>query len=159
MGRPRKPTAVKKLQGTLEKRRTVADEWTPPVGAPVMPEHLGPDGRRQWRLVVPILVGAGLVSPGDAGTLEAFCEAYQEWRDAARQVKAEGLIIATEYGPKQHPAYKTVLDARGQCMQYAARFGLDPASRSRISVPKPKVDEDKAEALLFGDLKVVAGGK
>lgn len=156
MARPRKPTKVKKLQGTLRKHR-IRDEWEPPVGAPPMPEHFGADARRQWRLVMPVLLQAGLITTTDASTLEAFCEAYQEWKDAARIIAKEGqLVEVPPYGQKAHPAVKILNDARAQCMSYAQRFGLDPASRSRIAAPPAKETKDETKDFLFaGGLKVI----
>lgn len=155
MARPRKPTKIKALQGTLRKSR-IRPEWEPPTGAPPMPEHFGADARRQWQLVLPVLLSAGLVTTTDASTLEAFCEAYQDWKSAAKLVAKEGQIIDTPFGQKAHPAVKVLNDARAQCMSYAQRFGLDPASRSRIQVPKPKETKDETKDFLFADgLQVV----
>ena len=154
MARPRKPTALKKLRGTLRKCRVNPNEWTPPVGAPEMPATFKRDARREWLRVVPMLLDAGLISNYDGSTLEAYCEAYQEWKDAARIVAKEGIVVAG--GP--HPALKVVLASREQCMKYAQRFGLDPQSRSKIDAPK-KEATDPDEEKLFGQLQVVTGGK
>jgi P27 family predicted phage terminase small subunit len=160
MGRPRKPTRLKKLQGTLQPCRTPKNEWTPPVGAPPMPAHFKGDAAREWQRVVPILLAAGLVSACDGSTLEAYCETYARWKDAARTVTKEGQVIDTPFGAKAHPAVKIENDARSQCMSYAQRFGLDPASRSRISTPAPKDTKDQAKEFLFSaGLQVVPGGK
>ena len=94
MARPRKPTALKKLRGTLRKCRVNPNEWTPPVGAPEMPATFKRDARREWLRVVPMLLDAGLISNYDGSTLEAYCEAYQEWKDAARIVAKEGIVVA-----------------------------------------------------------------
>ena len=158
-GRPRKPTKLKKLQGTLQKCRATKDEWQPPAGTPPMPAHFGADARREWQRVVPLLLDAGLVTLADGSTLEAYCESYQRWKDAARLVTKEGQVVDTPFGPKAHPAVKIEQAERLQCMKYAERFGLDPSSRSRLSVQKPKETKDVAEEQLFGPLKVVAGGK
>ena len=121
-----------------------------------MPAHFGADAKRQWRLVLPVLLNAGLVTTTDASTLEAFCEAYQDWKDAAAVIRKEGQIIDTPFGAKANPAVKIQNDARAQCMTYAQRFGLDPASRSRIAVPKQKETKDETKDFLFaGGLKVI----
>ncbi len=151
MARPRKPTRLKKLQGTLQKCRVNPNEWTPPVGAPEMPATFKRDARREWMRVVPMLLDAGLISHYDGSTLEAYCEAYQEWKDAARIVAKEGLLD----GSKAHAAVKVLNDARAQCMTYAQRFGFDPVSRSRISAPKKETKDPTLEFLKAGGIRVV----
>ncbi|MFZ1851274.1 MAG: phage terminase small subunit P27 family [Nitrosomonas sp.] len=148
MARPRKPTALKKLRGTLRKCRVNPNEWTPPVGAPEMPASFKHDARREWLRVVPMLLDAGLISHYDGSTLEAYCEAYQEWKDAARTVAKEGQLIAGGV----HPAMKIVIASREQCMKYAQRFGLDPQSRSKISAPKKEQKDATKDFLLGGGI-------
>ena len=150
MARPRKPTQLKKLRGTLRKCRVNPAEWTPPVGAPEMPATFKRDARREWMRVVPMLLGAGLISHYDGSTLEAYCEAYQEWKDAARTIAKEGQLVAGGV----HPAMKIVIASREQCMKYAQRFGFDPASRSKIVAPKKEAKDDTAD-FMFKPLAVV----
>ena len=153
-GRPPKPTALKKLQGTLKKSRVNINEWKPPAGAPKMPAHFKGHAAREWRRVVPMLLDAGLLTLADAPTLEAYCETYARWKDAAAIVDAEGLVVEAKQGPVPHPAVNIEKAARKDCMEFAQRFGFDPSSRSKLAAPK-KESKDQTQDFLFTGLQVV----
>jgi P27 family predicted phage terminase small subunit len=159
-GRPHKPTALKKLAGTLRKDRTNRQEWIPPAGAPTMPEGLDAVARAEWRKAVELLLPAGLLTLADGRILESYCRAVSRARAAAAVVETEGLTVETQQGCQAHPATGIEHRAWEAANRYGERLGLDPSSRSKLRVPeKPKADPDE-DFLSRGrpPLTVVRGG-
>ncbi len=83
-GRPRKPTALKQLQGTYRPDRANASEAFP--DAPLSldpPPFLSGRAKDKWHDVAPMLARNGLLTEADTDTLGVYC---QTW---ARYVEAE----------------------------------------------------------------------
>jgi P27 family predicted phage terminase small subunit len=162
-GRPRKPTAQKKLQGTYRPDRAVRNELTLPAGMPPCPAWLNAEARAEWERVVPTLFAAGALSALDGGRLADYCAAHSLAVEATQLYQDEGIVVDSPQGQKAHPAVGTAKDARAQARQLAGEFGLTPAGRSRVSAPpKPGEGEAEIEEDLFGkpaSLAVVQGGK
>jgi P27 family predicted phage terminase small subunit len=147
-GRPPKPTAQHKLEGTFRPDRVPAHTFTPELGAPARPEWLDAEGRREWDRVVPVLVKAGVLAPVDGGRLADYCAAHSLAVRASRKYQREGLMVKPDYGPKvTHPMIKIAREARAQANRLGIEFGLTPASRSRLDAPPPVVHDEVAEFL------------
>jgi P27 family predicted phage terminase small subunit len=158
-GRPRKPTKLKKAQGTLQKCRTLPNEWTPPPGAPPEPADLDKVGRKEWRRVVEELTTAGVLTKIDASMLEGYCSMFSQALTYRALAQAEP-IIASFTGPKVNPAAEMARKSWALARQFAAEFGMTPAARSRVAAAGKDDDDEEDNAFLFGGgLKVVNGGK
>lgn len=68
---------------------------------PRAPEHLPDAAAAVWREVV---AEHHLLEPVDRVALEAYCTTVVRYRDAARKVADEGLVVAGARGPIVHPA-------------------------------------------------------
>jgi len=155
-GRPRKPTALKRIQGTLRKDRSKPREWIPPAGAPAMPKTLDARAREVWRECVGLLEPAGILTKADGGALADYCRALSRADAADVLVAKEGLTCATAEGIKAHPAVGIARRERDAATRLRALFGLDPSSRARLSVPeKPKADATEDFLFRGPALKVV----
>src|SRR5208283_4087750 len=89
MGRPRKPTALRLLEGRRGKDKLLATVEAP-LGVPRPPAHLKGLARKLWNHLAPQLDALRLLSRIDGPNLEGLCVAY------ARAVGAD-LVIA-EHG-------------------------------------------------------------
>lgn len=152
-GRPPKPTVLKLLAGNPGKRAINHAEPKPEKakkGSRRVPAWLSPDGKREWKRVVPELERLGLLTKIDDGALEGMCAAYARALDADRHVKSGGLTIMTEKGfVLQNPAVAIARLSWTQYRQFASEFGLTPGSRTRIRIDeKPPADPDSD--FLFG---------
>lgn len=117
-----KPTALKKLAGNPGKRALPKDE---PVftGLAVRPNWLTVAARRVWEDLAPVSEKVGLLTDGDAEAFGMLCTLASEFRANAAEMSANRI---------------SRLDALMQ------RFGMDPGSRTRISVKKvDKTDDEK----------------
>ncbi len=159
-GRPPKPTALKKLKGTLQKCRENRQEWHPPAGAPALPEGMPKVAQSEWRKAVELLVPSGILTQADGRVLESYCRSIARARAAEEIVEREGLTVETQQGCQAHPAVGIARQAWEKADRYGEKLGLDPSSRARLKAPEaPKVDPDE-EFLSRGrpSLSVVKGG-
>lgn len=121
-GPPPKPTKLKQLAGNPGRRPLNAHE-PQPSGTAQRPDWLPLGARLVWDQYAPLLTRVGLLTAADADTFGRWCSLASEFRSA----------------PADMPASKIArMDALEQ------RFGLDPSSRSRISVePITENDEER----------------
>jgi phage terminase small subunit len=122
MSRPRKPTELKRMQGTLRKSRQNPNEPTPIRGRPDPPDSLTPEARAVWPGLCDILDGIGVLTRADVFALHGLAEAY------ADMVEARQLC---QDGQRGHGRYS---DADRRFLAYLRVFGLTPADRSKVSV-------------------------
>jgi P27 family predicted phage terminase small subunit len=153
-GRPPKPTALKLLTGNPGKRAINRAEPKPAKakkGSRRVPAWLSPDGKREWKRVVPELERLGLLTKIDDGALEGMCAAYARALEADRHVKNGGLTVMTDKGfVLQNPAVAISRLSWTQYRQFASEFGLTPGSRTRIRTTDQKPPADPDDEFLFG---------
>jgi len=161
MGRPPKPTAIKKLQGTARADRVKANEPKPKKGsvAPSVPGHLSADAKKEWRRVAKELHGLGLLTSIDRTALAAYCETYVTWVDALAQCRKLGLIVKTTNGNAvQNPYLSVASQAEKRMRGWLSEFGMTPSSRTRINVEAAE-DADPYESFLNAEWVVADAGK
>ena len=156
MGRPTKPTVVKKAQGTLRADRTVDEPDLPPE-IPAPPEHLSEPARAFWNAYGPLLFDMRVLSKADWAALEQLCEAHAEIIEIRRRIRElGGTVYETVSGAsfdedsgtaiggtvmrRPHPEVSQLSDLTRQLRGWLSDFGLTPASRSKVS----KIVERKA---------------
>src|SRR5690348_12747418 len=97
-GRPRKPTALKILQGTARRDRMNVDE--PKLApAPIAPPR-GMTGRakQEWIRLCALLVTAGVITVGDTSTFESYCRLVAEVETYEKLIKRVGVESAHQLG-------------------------------------------------------------
>lgn len=108
---------------------------------PACPDHLKGHARRQWARTAKLMMQAGLLSDLDLPTLEAYCIAYRNFRDAeAMFQKAQredkdgrGLVTKTAKGQPYMSVYMQVQFAASRDMVKLGQvLGLNPSSRASI---------------------------
>jgi len=124
-GRPRKPTNVLKLNGTgkLHPERLKERENEPqninPVGDP--PEYLSDEVKDAWHQIALESID-GVLGEADRIALEMCAGLYVKLR---AEPDEDGKAIATS---QDHTHF----------FRYLSQFGMLPADRSKISIPKKK---------------------
>jgi P27 family predicted phage terminase small subunit len=118
-----------------------------PEAAPIKeileaPEWLDEDAAAEWRRIMPDLTARKILTDADLGSLENYCIAIGQVREAERILRAEGLVVETKAGPKRHPASTVLKDAMTLARQLASELGLTPVSRSRPAVRDDSDDDD-----------------
>lgn len=142
-GRRPQPTALKVLRGNPSKTRLNANEPVPPSGEVVKPTGLSAGAEVVWERLSPICLAMRTLTPADVTVFASLCEAQAVLERASAMLATPGQVDAAtklqrEFLPIVRPYY--------------ALFGLEPVSRARISVPKPK-DAEPQESKWAGALK------
>lgn len=153
-GRPPKPTVIKLLTGNPGNRPLNTSEPQPAPTPPPCPEWLSEDAKAKWAELVPELSRLGLLTIVDGAVLAGFCQSYAEAKQATERLEAEGRYLMVggwpvdEVDPKNgetrtrvvggqlqpHPAVSQQRSALKAMKEFAALFGLEPSSRSRLHV-------------------------
>lgn len=144
-GRPPKPTALKELQGNPGKRRLNKSEPQYGTAGLTCPRWLPTEARREWRRVVKLLLAQRVATAADRGALAAYCLSYARWQQA-ESVLNNGLsqtvpIVSKKgdvIGEKEvgRPEVAIAQTYQRLMMAAAAKLGMDPSSRSKVSVTK-----------------------
>jgi phage terminase small subunit len=86
------------------------------------PATLGPTGAELWRAV---LTQYDIIDAGGLAILEDACRERQNATDMAAVIAAEGFMVKTKSGRKEHPLIKHELAARALTARLLQRLGLD----------------------------------
>ena len=132
-GRRPKPTALKELAGNPGKRALNKNEPKfSELKSVETPEWMPELAATMWETVLPELLANKVLTIPDLHNVEAFCMAYQRWREGQEDVTLNGIVIKTENSVIKNPAVTVVNEASVQMMKFGSLLGLDPSSRSRL---------------------------
>ena len=133
-GRPRKPTAVKKLQGTLQKCRANPAEPTPQNDLKAMtpPEYLTDSAKEIWAFALS-QAPEGMLSTLDFGIFSEWAVVYDQFLTISESVKKGGTLRRETDGelvpsPLLSKLHSTITLLRG----LQSDLGFTPSSRSRV---------------------------
>jgi P27 family predicted phage terminase small subunit len=158
--RSNKPAAEKALRGNPGKRPINLFEPQPhaPSRVPSAPSWLDALARRHWQEVAPVLLASGVLTDADVDSLALYCSAYSRYRKVLKMVADIDFDspIFTGWEPKDIAVVMSGLPVRLEKAEASVRLigsdlGLNPSSRSRLSVNKGKdAPSDPMEDLLGG---------
>lgn len=124
-------------------RRPINDAEPRPGGEAGCPDYLSADAKLKWADVM-ASVPPGMITPADAPLLEAFCEAWAQFKLATEQLHAapEPDLFGDGIGRSQRlvragipsPWLKVRADAAKTMATLATRLGLSPADRSGLKL-------------------------
>lgn len=143
MARPKKPTALKILQGTARPDRANPHE---PEYAPLdlePPHYLTADERREYLRLCGMMRSAGVMTVADVDALVMYVRAWRRWRAAHDVLIEQGETHDTPGGLRARPEVKIARDAQIELVRLMTEFGLTPASRAKVSSAGKKDDTDK----------------
>ena len=116
MANPRKPRALKLLEGTNRKDRDRPEPEFPPATNTDTPDWLiDIDARKEWDRLSALLRSTRVLTEGDLTTLGHLCNLH--------------AACVAQYRANIHPHAATLTQLR----LFLAEFGLSPASRSKAS--------------------------
>lgn len=143
VGRKRKPTALKLLEGSRIRNKGNEPK---PTGIPTCPKHLDKAAKAEWKRISEELLTLGLLTRVDRAALGAYCTAYARWATAETELQrlsnGDPLKSLLTISPKSkypvvHPLIGISNSAAEVMRKFLIEFGLTPASRSRLSVEAP----------------------
>lgn len=134
-GRPRKPTALKLVEGNAGKRGLPQGEPEPDVLQDLSPPpHLAPRSAEVWRELAPMLRRMGVLTVADVVALEMLCDAVADYR-LARQELGDDFVVRSAKGSdmlNQWLVAKQLSSKRAEA--FMGKFGMDPVARSRVLI-------------------------
>jgi phage terminase small subunit len=153
------PTALKVLRGNPGKRPLNSAEPKPDVGLPGEPPGLSEPARRYWVTVGRQCVAMGTLTIVDGPAFGTLCELLATQELVRLEKNREGFapfMIEPMVNPdgsngekvREHPALKLERDTATAIRPYFERFGLDPASRSRLHVTNERKPVSKWAGLI-----------
>lgn len=128
-----------------ERLRLLQEETVRVVGgteAPTRPAWLDGDAAVEWDRLVAELSKSYTITPLDTISLATYCELFAQWRSAMREWKVAGHTTPTANGEKTNPTARLAMSLATELRRIAAEFGLTPAARSRIDVPRVGSEEE-----------------
>lgn len=136
MGRPRKPTAKKEVEGTLRPDRAPASEPRPAVEEPPCPPWLSRRAREHWERVAPLLLQQRVLATTDEAALVLYCELYAEFGDLTERIHKRGAGGGRYYKAGQRwystPWSRERRDTAKRLAAAAAALGLSPTDRGKV---------------------------
>jgi len=146
-----KPAALKALEGNPGKRSlNLAEGINPRVEIPSIPKHLGPEARKEWKRITPLLEELGLISGLDRAALALYCQAVGRLTDLETSFNSKVDLKVTQGVPYADAVYEVshsitpsgyaqqsvlaqlLKSQREQVNRYLMHFGLSPAARGRV---------------------------
>ncbi len=151
MARPRKPTAVKAMQGTLQRCRT---NFCEPVPSTMLdqvdpPSFLGDKAMDLWRYAVAQAPREMLTSL-DMSVLATWADTQAKIIECEEEILAYGMFVEDEKTGRRmaNKALAQQNELKGILLRCLSELGFTPASRSKVSVAK----KGDTEANPFMDL-------
>lgn len=162
MAKPRVPTQLKVIRGTFRNNEAPKNEPKPQALStpPKPPSHLNRWAKQWWNETATELLPLGMLAKIDLYTLEILAEQYgiyRELKDAITHISMPGgkrkKITIAQYLAGQNsqtiPEYAGMKSAFERYTTLLKEFGLSPASRSRMDIPRePPKAIDEMERLL-----------
>jgi len=134
-----KPTALKILHGEKNKDRINLNEPKPSTDGVKCPEYLDFTAKKEWVRLEPELKRLGLLTVLDITALAVYCQAYSRFIEAEKIIKEEGISVEDKKGRKAHPMVSVSNQAVDVMRRYMVNFGMNPYSRSKLSVDKGQI--------------------
>ena len=141
-GRKRKPTPLKLVRGNPGKRKLPKNEPQIAPGIPPCPKHLNDEERKLWAEIGHELYEVGVLTNVDAGVFEVYVTSLDLMRRVKPEVEKALIYRGPNGGPIQNPYLAIYNKAKEHVMKAGAEIAASPASRSRVSVKKPKEEAD-----------------
>ena len=136
-GRPAKPTALKKLSGTLRSDRENKREPKPAQGA-APPDYLKDEEKIDFLAFAKEFNAVQILTVLDAPILAILCELYRDYRELKNIIVEQGYMVehvATGgiLVKKLNPVAPQLNKVRDQILAILREFGATPASRAKVN--------------------------
>jgi P27 family predicted phage terminase small subunit len=130
------PTAVKERRGTLEKSREIDNQAKIAPSVPKRPDWLSESAGAMYDDLSVTLCAAGLLTAADGSALARLCSYRSVLHELLPLLGPDTVTQHAAHGDAPSGNLKAVLALEEKVRNLEDRFGLNPAARSRIAVPK-----------------------
>lgn len=153
-GRRPNPTALTVLRGNPSRKKLNENEPRPRSQDIEKPDDLSPGASAAWDKTAPEVMAMRVMTSADVIALKNLCELQATLAMAVAEKSRDGFSVflcsvvvdgAGNERPKveEHPAIRLERNTVAAMRPYIDMFGLNPSSRSRLSVPATKEPESK----------------
>jgi P27 family predicted phage terminase small subunit len=153
---PRKPTELKKLEGTYRKDREVQNPIKTTIALTLQePTELNEWGLSLWRVIIEEFLPLGVVAKVDTGSLLMLCNEFGTYCEADDLIKAQGLEVDEDVYSKDgdliktkkvpNPMLKVRNDAYKNYNSMCSKFGITPSDRAGLNAPREKTNKPFSE--------------
>lgn len=125
-GRPRKPSALKELEGNRARRDIPAE--LPLHGTPELPETLDAVAAEHFTFLAAEFGGAGVLKRADAPALSMLADLWSKYWRASEAYDAD---------PDDDDALKRVRGFKADWEKLASKLGIQVIDRSRLLIQRP----------------------
>lgn len=160
MGRPRKPTHLKLLDGNPGKRPLPENEPKPMPIRPDMPKWLNKHGKKMWEELAEELERLRLLTRIDGQAFAAACQNWGIFVDCELFFKKSGRVMTIQRTDKNGNDLGEYSQARPEVAisnsalklfkGFCAEFGLTPSSRAGINLADADADDTSIRKYLSG---------
>ncbi len=140
MPRTAKPLALQDRRGNPNKRPPKVPQHLP--GVPEPPASLPPAALNEWERLTRLLSARGDLSELDQAALADYCLCRVRLEECERQIAEQGVLIHGQRGLVKNPALQIARQYRAALQKWSDLFGLTPASRGKINIPKQEIHDD-----------------
>ena len=149
-GRPKKPTALKLLEGNPG-HRTIKEEIKPNPIIPDKPKFLKKEASDEWDRISIKLEKLGLLSEIDGAALAGYCQSWRRWIEAERDIDELGMTFTAEKTgyQQQIPQVGIAHNCLKLMSIYIGKFGLSPSDRSGLGKTIQTKDDSTGMAKLL----------
>ncbi len=157
-GRPRKPLALKVLEGTARKDRTNPRAPKPKIveGFPPAPADLTKSEKQGWKMLADVVKPLRVVTPADMVAFRQMAISLAMIDQARRELKKAGgetsYSVFTESGEviRSRPQVETIAKFQKILGSQLADFGLTPADREKVSALNGDQEKDPLDEFSIG---------
>lgn len=146
----RVPTETKIAEGNRSKlpEEKLQDDVAPEINQPDMPDFLSEYAAEEWRTLAPHLELNRLLTDLDKHQLAMLCQAWGRWRTAEEKIKEQGYFseFISDKGFARDVIsvhYEVAQKEMANIQKYIKEFGLSPASRVGLTIPKGGSEKNK----------------
>lgn len=165
MGRSAKPVVLQLLEGNkgkyskaqLQERLERENLIKPNTDKIKPPSWLSSFAKREFKKMVKELLEVDLMTNVDVNAMAMYCDAYANYVECTKIIQEEGLMVeytnkAAETNKVPHPLLTKQKALFEQMKSLSNDFGLTPAARAKIAIPKQAEIEKSPEEEMFGDV-------
>ena len=147
VGRPRKPTSLKLLEGHQRSKLPQNEPHPRPI-LPDPPRYVSKLARIRWDELIPELDYMGTLTAVDADVLGGYCMAWAEVVELTAYVEEHGRTyrVGTNGAIASRPEVTHLQKARDELRKLGSELGIGAASRSRIEVRKREHESEDPTA-------------
>lgn len=141
----------------IEARKTAEERLQPKADKVKPPSWLSKEAKKVFKQIAKELEHTKLITNVDIHALALWCDAYVNYINCTKIIEQEGLMVeytnkAAETNKVAHPLMTKKKQLAEQMRALASEFGLTPAARAKLAIPKDPPKEPTPFEREFGNV-------